>query len=101
MLEPLNHHPVQWRFFMSSITLHDLDDSLYAMLKEKANKEGISMNRTIKNLLEESLGLLRNDANRKRSVYAELCGAMPAEEADRLRRYEQDELEAVDAEDWL
>ena len=85
---------------MSSITLHDLDDSLYAVLRKKAGKEGKSMNRTIKDLLEESLGLKRNTADRGKSAYARLCGAMPAEEADRLRRYEREELETIDEGDW-
>ena len=86
---------------MSSITLHDLDDSLYAALKKKARKEGCSMNRTIKRILEESLGLKNGSEDRGNGVYAKLCGAMPAEEADRMDRFEQEELETIDGEEWL
>lgn len=86
---------------MSSITLHDLNDSLYAALQKMARKEGKSMNRTIKGLLEESLGLKHDAAANGSSAYSVLCGAMPAEEAERMLRFEDEEMETIDDEAWL
>ena len=42
---------------MKSITIHGLDGKLYERIKEKAKRQGLSLNRTIKNLLEKSLGI--------------------------------------------
>ena len=86
---------------MSSITLHNLDDSLYSMLKRKAREEGKSMNRAIQEMLAESLGLKkrsRKSGNRK-DEYAELCGAMPREELESMEDAEK-EFEVIDERDW-
>ncbi len=40
---------------MKSITIHDLDAFLDAKIKERANKEGISINKAIKKILGEVL----------------------------------------------
>ena len=42
---------------MKSISIHGLDDKLDKRIKQKANKEGLSLNKTIKKLLEEALGI--------------------------------------------
>ena len=86
---------------MHSTTLHNLNDALYALLKQKARKEGKSLNRTIQDLLLESLGLGGKPARRgKKDVYDEMCGAMPMEERTRMEESEK-EFEATHDEDWL
>ena len=45
---------------MKSITIHNLDDKLDSLIREKAKKQGISLNKTIKTLLRKSLGLGKN-----------------------------------------
>jgi hypothetical protein len=85
---------------MSSITLHNLDVSLYALIKNKARKEGKSLNRTIQEMLAESAGMKgRNGKSGKKDIYAELCGAVSQEELKKMERSEQ-EFEAVDDKDW-
>jgi len=42
---------------MKSITIHGLDGPLDTLIREKARKQQLSLNKTIKLLLEESLGL--------------------------------------------
>ena len=86
---------------MSSITLHNLEDSLYALLKQKARKEGKSLNRTIQELLAESVGLKRKagKSGKKKDVYAELCGAMSAEELKKMEEAEK-EFEVIEETDW-
>ncbi len=42
---------------MKSITIHNLDDSLDTEIKKLAYKKGISLNKTIKDLLRKSTGL--------------------------------------------
>ena len=86
---------------MSSITLHNLEDSLYAMLKKKARKEGKSMNRAIQELLAESVGLKKKSekSGNRKDEYAELCGAMSREELRRMEDAEK-EFEVIDERDW-
>ena len=43
---------------MKSITIHGLDEGLEAMIEEKARQEGLSLNKTVKMLLREALGLV-------------------------------------------
>ena len=43
---------------MKSITIHGLDGPLWSMLKAKSEFEGMSLNKTIKMLLENSLDVL-------------------------------------------
>ena len=42
---------------MKSITVHNLDEKLEIVIREKAKKSGLSLNKTIKALLRKSLGL--------------------------------------------
>jgi len=85
---------------MSSITLHNLEDSLYALLKQKARKEGKSLNRTIQELLTESVGLKRKaEKSGKKDVYTELCGSMSPEELKKMEEAEE-EFEVIEEKDW-
>jgi len=85
---------------MRSTTLHNLDDALYALLKQKARKEGKSMNRTIQELLAEATGLKKRPGHRaKKDIYTELCGAMTAGELKELEEAERD-FERIEEKDW-
>ena len=85
---------------MSSITLHNLEDSLDALLRQKARKEGKSLNRTIQELLAESVGLKgKVRKSGKKDVYAELCGAMSPEELKKMEEAEK-EFEVIEEKDW-
>ena len=86
---------------MSSITLHNLEDSLYTLLKQKARKEGKSLNRTIQELLTESMGMKRKaeKSGKKKDVYSELCGVMSREELKKMEEAEK-EFEVIEEKDW-
>ena len=44
---------------MKSITIHGIDDPLAELIKSRARSEGLSINKTVIKLLEESLGFQR------------------------------------------
>lgn len=50
---------------MNSITIHNLEDDLELSIREKAKQQHESMNKTIKKLLRQSLGLEKNMNNHK------------------------------------
>ncbi|NQU64649.1 MAG: hypothetical protein HQ517_10260 [SAR324 cluster bacterium] len=59
---------------MKSISIHGLDDVLDEMIKEKARKQGNSLNKTIKRLLEEAIGIKPKDTEERKQEYADLFG---------------------------
>lgn len=84
---------------MKSITIHKLDDTLEALIRKKAHKNGLSLNKTIQMLLRESLGLNNKDAANRKNDFAELCGAWNETDALEFQRKTAD-LDEVDEMDW-
>ena len=83
---------------MKSITIHGLDHSLDSLIRAKAEKEGLSLNKTMKKLLRKALGITEQNENHRQD-YAEFLGKWS--EQDGLDFQEKiKELDEVDAEDW-
>ena len=84
---------------MKSITIHGLEDDLSERITEKAHREGLSLNRTMKNLLRESLGLSSEQILKHREEYMDLFGCWTEEDArefeDAMRDFTQ-----IDPRDW-
>jgi len=83
---------------MSSVTIHNLDEPLARLLRARARAEGLSLNQTVKRLLEEALGVKRTPS-RHRADFEEFCGIWSKEEADAFDRRVSD-FEQIDPEDW-
>ena len=84
---------------MKSITIHDLDDSLDALIQEKAKEEGLSLNRTVKMLLRKALGLEPGGNGDRRAGFAEFSGVWSKADATEFERNMKD-LRKVDPRDW-
>jgi hypothetical protein len=84
---------------MKSITIHGLEDPLDTLIRDKARRQGLSLNKTIKKLLAESLGLDPLGVKDHRESFQDLCGVWTREEADNFNRRTA-ELRTVDPEDW-
>lgn len=84
---------------MKSITIHNLDDSLEAMIEEKARAEGLSLNKTVKMLLSKALGLEPGGNGGRKANFGEFSGAWS--KAD-LRQFDEktQDLRRVDSRDW-
>ncbi len=84
---------------MKSISVHNLDDQLSDLIAFRARQEGLSMNRMIKKLLAESLGVRPKDESVRRREFEEFCGIWSEEE---LREFEEGtlDLRRVDEGDW-
>ena len=83
---------------MKSITIHGLDALLYERIKEKAKSQGLSLNKTIKNLLEKSLGI-GTSKNDHREDFIEFFGAWSEGDAKEFDVSIQD-FEKIDPGDW-
>ena len=84
---------------MKSITIHGLDGKLYERIKEKAKRQGLSLNKTIKNLLEKSLGIRQHDGTDHREDFIEFSGVWTETEAKEFAGAIED-FENIDHGDW-
>lgn len=84
---------------MKAITIHGIDDPLAELLKSRAQSEGLSINKTVKKLLEESLGVKPRAKGINRGDFEEFCGIWSESE---LAEFEKDtkDLRKTNKEDW-
>lgn len=84
---------------MKSITIHNLDEPLNALLREKARQQGTSLNKTIKSLLEDSLGIAPGKRPAHRDDFLDLCGIWSPDEVAQFEKTQGD-FATIDPEDW-
>lgn len=82
---------------MSSITVHNIEPELDKMIRQKAEAESNSLNKTIKNLLRNSLGLSKIA---KQNNLDRFYGVWSKEEADEFDKIINQEFEKIDPNDW-
>lgn len=82
-----------------SITIHNLDDRLSMRLEEKARREGRSLNKTIKMVLEEAIEPKAGGAAARRDMFAEFLGVWKRSELDRFQAATAG-LRQIDEDDW-
>ena len=84
---------------MKTISIHGIDRETEKMIRERAKSENLSVNRIVKDMLADALGLGGKKRKPKTGEYEDLCGVWTKDEADQfLRRIE--DLEAIDPADW-
>ncbi len=81
---------------MKSITIHNLDDQIYANISSIAQAEGMSLNAVMKKLLRLSLGI--SVAGRKNDL-SKFAGAWSDAEYTQFLK-SQHVFERIDQEDW-
>ena len=84
---------------MKSITIHGIDDPLAELIKSRAQAEGLSINKTIKKILEESLGVKPRIRGKNRSDFEEFCGIWSKSELKEFEEHTKD-LRKINREDW-
>jgi len=84
---------------MKSITIHGVDDQLAARLKQVAESGGVSVNRAVKRLLEEALGMKPKPLGRNRPQFETFLGLWSERDREEFSSAVTD-LARVDAEDW-
>ncbi len=84
---------------MKSITIHNLDDALQALITERAQAEGLSLNKTIKKLLSQALGLDPNDNGDPKADFTEFSSLWSKADCKQFEERTK-EFRQVDAQDW-
>ena len=83
---------------MKSISIHGINEEMEKEIEERAKKEGRSVNKIVKDMIEKALGIGDKPPD-NRAEFADLCGVWTAAEADEFLELIAD-LETVDAKDW-
>lgn len=84
---------------MKSISIHGLDDQLNQKIIEQARRKGLSLNKTIKALLEEALGLNTAGTKDHRDDFIEFLGVWRDEDVREFELATKD-FQQIDPEDW-
>ena len=84
---------------MKSITIHGVDNQLADLIKSKAESEGLSINKTIKKLLETSLGVKPQVEKKNLKDFKEFCGLWTKVDLDEFEKRTED-LRKIDEKDW-
>ena len=84
---------------MKSITIHDIDEQLATLIRSKAESEGLSINKTVKKLLEVSLRVKPQIDKKNLNDFKEFCGVWTQLDLDEFEEKTAD-LRKIDAKDW-
>ncbi len=84
---------------MKSITIHKLEADLAERLEKKAQRDGSSLNRTIKGILRSALGLDKQTPENHKDDFMELFGNWSTEEAAAFDKRTR-EAQQVETPDW-
>ncbi len=82
---------------MSSITLHNLDQDLELIIREKAKENGDSLNVTIQKILKNSLGIIKSGNNDKE--FDDLFGIWNKKDFEEFENNIKD-FEEINKSDW-
>ena len=84
---------------MKSITIHGIDNPLAELIKSKAQSQGLSVNKTIKKILEEALGVKPQTIAKRRMDFEEFSGVWSDVELAEFQEKTKD-FSRIDHEDW-
>ncbi|MBN2286747.1 MAG: hypothetical protein JXI43_09890 [Tissierellales bacterium] len=84
---------------MKSLTLHNIDDPLLSLVKEKAKAQNMSINQFLKDLIEKTLGYKKTKKARYFDEFKDVCGVWSPEQLQEFESNTKD-FECIDPEDW-
>jgi plasmid stability protein len=84
---------------MKSITIHGLDEEMSERLARAATREGLSLNRTVKKILREALGINTSPSTDHRADFEDLFGTWTDAETAAFNKRVR-EFGEIDREEW-
>jgi len=84
---------------MKSLTIHGVEKPLADLIKAKAESEGLSINKTIKKLSEEYLGVKPQPERKNLLDFKAFCGLWTRDDLDEFEKKTPD-LREIDDADW-
>jgi hypothetical protein len=92
----MNHFVVQYEPYMKSITIHQLDSQLDLALQQFAADKQLSLNKAIKTLLQQALGLV---TPRPKADFSKFAGAWNQKELAQFEKATKS-LSTINPGDW-
>ncbi|MEQ9298469.1 MAG: hypothetical protein RIF33_07895 [Cyclobacteriaceae bacterium] len=83
---------------MKSITVHNIDEHTAKLIEQKAKKLGLSLNKTIKALLHQALGVEKGVIDNQKS-FEEFFGIWSEQDSLEFHKNTED-TRAIDKSDW-
>jgi len=83
---------------MKSITIHGIDEKTEKLIKKRAKSEGKSVNKVMKGLLAEALGIEKTKKD-NREEFLDIFGVWTEDEGKQFFEAIKD-LETIHPEDW-
>ena len=84
---------------MKSITVHNIDTQTIQRIEEISRSTGKSLNKVIKELLHDSLGINTTKRDLKEQEFGEFFGVWTEEEYEGFQRNMKD-FDQIDESDW-
>ena len=84
---------------MKTITIHGIDQPLADLIQSKARSEGLSVNKTVKKLLEEALGMKPRSKVINRDQFEEFCGIWSKSDQHEFEERTKDFM-TINSGDW-
>ena len=84
---------------MKSLTIHGVEKPLADLIRAKADSEGLSINKTIKKLLEEYLGVKPQPDRKNLHDFKDFCGLWTKDDLDEFEKKTSD-MRKIDDADW-
>ena len=84
---------------MKSITIHGIDDITSQQLQNTAEKLGLSLNKTIKKIIQEALGIKPTEISSKRNEFEEFCGVWTRKDLQEFKEAVKP-LRQINPEEW-
>lgn len=84
---------------MKSITIHGIDEITSQQLQKISSQMGLSLNKTIKKILQEALGIKPAEISSRRSDFEEFCGVWTNEDLQEFNKAVKP-LRQINPEDW-
>ncbi len=84
---------------MKSITIHGLDDITEKQLEKVSKEMGLSLNKTIKKLLQEVLGVKPAELSSRKGDFEEFCGIWNDDDIKNFNSVTET-LNQIEKEEW-
>ena len=84
---------------MKSITIHNLDESLEYLIREKAKKQGMSLNKTIQLLLKQSFGINPRSSENHKDDFLPFFGVWSGKDVNEFT-IKTESFNQIDESEW-
>lgn len=84
---------------MKSITIHNLDESLESLIRERAKKQGLSLNKTIQMMLKQASGLNSKTPENHKDNFLDLYGVWSGDDLKEFNANTQS-FNEIDEAEW-